>query len=87
MKNPLPALAALACAAFLAAACGKGDDVPVPKVVAPSSTAGQAPAPSDVPQVAPNVPKAAEAPTPTPGQANDHSSPGFKSGGKNDPSK
>jgi hypothetical protein len=37
----------------------------------------------------PKVPKSAAAagPTPAPGQANDHSSPAFKAGGKAEPNK
>ena len=35
----------------------------------------------------PVVPKGAASPSPLPGQANDHSSPAFKGGGKEDPHK
>lgn len=88
MKSPPAVLALLAASAFLAASCGRGNDVPVPNADPASTKGGAAGTVSTgVPQVAPVVPKGAEAPTPAPGQANDHSSPGFKSGGKTDPSK
>jgi hypothetical protein len=71
---------AAACAVAMLSAAGCGDTVVPP-------TTGGAPPPDAAPKVAPNVPKAAQAPSPVPGQANDHSSPAFKDGGKNDPSK
>jgi hypothetical protein len=78
MSAALRGLAAGAVVLLLAAGCGKTE--------VPDRATG-APAPNDAPKVDPVVPKAAQAPTPAPGQANDHSSPGFKAGGKNDPSK
>ncbi len=78
MSAALRGLAAGAFVLLLVAGCGKTE--------VPDRTTS-APAPDDAPKVAPVVPKGAEAPTPAPGQANDHSSPGFKTGGKNDPSK
>jgi hypothetical protein len=69
---------AVAIAIAMVAGCGK-TEVPDRARAAPPSM--------DAPKVAPVVPKAAEAPSPVPGQANDHSNPAFKGGGKNDPSK
>ena len=46
-----------------------------------------APASPSPPLPDPVVPKGAESPSPLPGQANDHSSPVFKGGGKEDPHK
>ena len=63
----------------LVAGCGKTE--------VPDRVTTPAPASTDVPKVAPDVPKGAQAPTPVPGQNNDHSSPAFKGGGKTDPSK
>lgn len=78
MNTPIRLALAFAFALAFAAGCGK-TEVPDRATGAPAST--------DAPKVAPDVPKAAQAATPAPGQNNDHSSPAFKSGGKNDPSK
>ena len=90
MTRPRLALALCAVAVLFAAGCNKADDPPQPNLSEKASPApGSSPSPAvtvpDMPD--PNVPKAAQAPTPTPGQAGDQSSPAFKGGGKNDPSK
>lgn len=74
-----PARLAIAFALALAAGCGNTE--------VPGRATTSAPAATDTPKVAPDVPKAAQAPTPAPGQNNDHSSPAFKGGGKTDPGK
>ncbi len=69
---------------------GKTDDPPLPKVAqqAPSAQGTLSTPTLPSPQLPdPIVPKGAEAPSPMPGQANDHSSPAFKNGGKADPHK
>ena len=71
-------MTACALAILFAAGCGSTE---VPERT--SST----PAPDAAPKVAPDVTKGSEAASPVPGQANDHSNPAFKGGGKNDPSK
>lgn len=86
MKSRVPGLAIFVFAALFAAGCSKTDS-PAPK------TAVQAPLAKDiVVSPAETIPdpvtrKGAEAPTPKPGQAGDHSSPGFKGGGAPDPRK
>ena len=92
MTRPRPALALALCAVsvLFAAGCNKADDPPQPNLSqkaspAPGSSSSPAVTVPDMPD--PNVPKAAQAATPKPGQAGDHSSPEFKAGGKNDPSK
>lgn len=90
MTHPRLALALCAVAVLFAAGCNKADAPPQPNLSKNTSTApGSASSPAvtvpDMPD--PNVPKAAQAATPKPGQAGDHSSPAFKTGGKNDPSK
>jgi hypothetical protein len=73
-------------AILLAGGCGKKEDVkpaaPLPSLMQPGD-----PLPPSAPTPAlpaPNVPKGAVAPSPQVGQAGDHSSPGFKEGGKPD---
>lgn len=87
MKSYVPFAVA---AALLLSGCGKKDDsLPVttqPPVVKSGESKPVVPAP---PLPAPTVPKGkgAEAPSPQPGQVNDHSSPAFKGGGAPDPNK
>ena len=76
-------------AVLVISACDKKDDartgVTVPPVTAQEKrTTPVEPTPPPPPA---NAPDQAEAPLPTPGQANDHSSPGFKAGGQPDPEK
>lgn len=76
-------------AILLAGGCGKKDDAkrtaPQPSLMQPGDPLpATAPTP---PLPAPNVPKGAAPELPKPGQANDHSSPEFKGGGKPDPKK
>jgi len=75
---------------LFATGCGKTDNPSPPKEAqqAPSAQ-GSTPAPSlpTPPLPDPVVPKGAGAPSPTPGQAGDHSSPAFKEGGKANPPK
>lgn len=73
-------------AILLAGGCGKKEDA---KVAAPQPSLMQPgdplPATAPTPPLpAPNVSQAAVPELPKPGQANDHSSPAFKSGGKTD---
>ncbi len=83
MKNPLSLLLACTLFIFTATGCNK-TEAPQPEIstTAPSVSAPIVP---DMPD--PVVPKGAEAPSPRPGQANDHSSPAFKGGGAADPHK
>jgi len=76
MKSSLYLTAACFAAALVPAGCNKVN--PPPPVTAPVVVP---------PMPAPVVPKSAEAPSPLPGQANDHSSPAFKVGGKPNPPK
>lgn len=77
---------AIGLALALIAGCGSKDE---PKTAAPAPLAGRQDAqPSAVtPPPAPPNAVADGVQRPTPGQANDHSSPGFKEGGKSDPKK
>lgn len=89
MKYPIPLLALCAGATLFATGCGKTSDPPLPKLsppVAPTQGSMSTPTLPSAPLPDPIVPKAAEAPSPAPGQAGDHSSPAFKAGGKVDPS-
>lgn len=92
MTRPILMLVLAVCAGtvLLAAGCNKADAPPPPNL---SQKAPPAPGSKETPAVAvpdmpdPNVPKGAEAAAPKPGQAGDHSSPAFKTGGKTDPHK
>jgi hypothetical protein len=69
--------------------CGKQEDMkpaaPQPSLMQPGDPM---PATQPTPQLpAPDVPKGAVPELPKPGQANDHSSPEFKSGGQTDKTK
>ena len=83
MKSSLPALAVCTALFLVVAGCGK-TEAPVP---APVTNLPRAPDPIGPVLPDPSVPKGAQAPSPLPGQANDHSSPAFKSGGASDPHK
>ncbi len=77
---------AVAAAVLLVGGCGKKEDMK-PEAPQPSLMQPGDPLPPTVPTPplpAPDVPKGAVPESPTPGQANDHSSPAFKDGGKND---
>ena len=73
-------------ALIFAAGCNKPDNTPPPAPTAapPAQTAQDAPAATSTPppMPPPNAPKSDASPDPKPGQANDHSSPDFKAGGK-----
>lgn len=85
MKHTIPILAISSGIVFFATGCSKPDNPPSPKVVEQApSVAGSLAAP---PLPDPIVPKGAEAASPKPGQAGDHSSEAFKGGGKTDPHK
>ena len=88
MKRHTIILAVCAGAIVFAAGCKKAE-TPVAPTAAPqaqSEPAPQAP-PSTAtsPMPPPDVPKGDETSGPKPGQANDHSSPAFKGGGKEVP--
>jgi hypothetical protein len=71
-------------ALIFAAGCSKPENTPPPvPTAAPSATVQETPpaTPAPPPMPPPNAPKN-ESPDPKPGQANDHSSPDFKAGGK-----
>lgn len=78
-------LAACACAFLSATGCGKSSSPP-PSSAPPQAQATQEPQspPSTptAPMPPPDVPKDDASSGPKPGQANDHSSPAFKGGGK-----
>ena len=77
-------------AALFAFGCGKTESPPLPKITPPTlSVQGGLSTPTlpTAPLPEPKVPKGAEAPSPMPGQAGDHSTPAFKAGGKTDPHK
>lgn len=92
MNNYMPLVAVAA--ALLVGGCGKKAEVqpaaPQPFLMKPGESL---PAATPTPPLpAPNVPKDAEIPSPHaelphPGQAGDHSSPGFKDGGQPDKQK
>ena len=90
MRRLMPILGICAGSVLFAAGCTKTDNPPLPREAqqAPSAQ-GTASAPSlpTPPLPDPVVPKGAEAPSPKPGQAGDHSSPTFKDGGKANPPK
>jgi hypothetical protein len=84
MKRFISVLAVSSALAF-AAGCSKTDTPPPGPTAAPATQPAQdAPpaTPSPPPMPAPNAPKSDVSPEPKPGQANDHSSPAFKAGGK-----
>ena len=83
MKKPLPLFLACTLLVLTAAGCDK-TSAPLPEL-ATSSPRISVPTVPEMPN--PTVPKGAQAPTPLPGQANDHSSPAFKGGGATDPQK
>jgi len=77
---------AIGLASTMIAGCGSKDE-PKTAAPAPSVTRGDAqPGPVTPPPASPNA-VADGIQRPTPGQANDHSSPAFKDGGKTDPKK
>jgi hypothetical protein len=86
MKRYIPFAVA---AALVFGGCGKKDEERLvapkpPQVKAEDAKQSTVPTP---PLPAPDVPKNAEAGSPKPGQANDHSSPAFKGGGVPDKNK
>jgi hypothetical protein len=97
MKRLTSIFAASASALILTAGCNRTDTPPVPSAVPPANTASQAstapqaqpvqeaPSTPTAPMPAPDVPKGDASSGPKPGQANDHSSPAFKGGGKEVP--
>ena len=97
MKRLTFTLAACASALVLTAGCNRTDTPPAPTVAPPTNTASQAttapptppvqeaPSTPTAPMPAPDVPKGDATSGPKPGQANDHSSPAFKGGGKEVP--
>jgi hypothetical protein len=78
LKRRNPYFAIWAVAALVTVACTK-TDAPKVSIGAPTPPVERMPDPA--------VPKGPVVPTPAPGQANDHSSPAFKAGGKPDPNK
>ena len=86
MKPHISILSACASALTLATGCNKTDTTPVPTVAPPAQPVRDAqsttamPAPPPMPP--PDVPAGDASSGPKPGQANDHSSPAFKGGGK-----
>jgi hypothetical protein len=94
MKRAIPIFVLCASAVLLASGCSRTEDPPGPKEAKKETnrvSSGQgtvsAPVSPAPPLPDPVVPKGAESPSPMPGQANDHSSPAFKGGGKEDPHK
>jgi hypothetical protein len=93
MKRAIPMFVLCAGAVLLASGCARTEDPPGSKEAKKdakqvSSGQGTMSAPASPPPLPdPTVPKGAESPSPMPGQANDHSSPAFKGGGKEDPHK
>ncbi len=81
MKNPLSIFFACTVLVLSVAGCNK-TGVPQPELTVSSP---KVPDPIVPKMPDPIVPKGAEAPSPLPGQANDHSSPQFKGGGAADP--
>lgn len=86
MRKLLPAAIA---AVLLATGCEKTQDKPAEAPAPPPAPAqSAAPPPTPTPPLPePDPAKASMPPTPLPGQANDHSNPDFKGGGKPDPTK
>ena len=94
MKRALPIFVLCAGAVSLAGGCSKTEDPPGSKEAkkeakqVPSGPGTMSTPTSPAPPLPdPVVPKGAASPSPMPGQANDHSSPAFKGGGKEDPHK
>jgi hypothetical protein len=94
MKQLTSIFAACASALVFAAGCNRTDTPSVPTTVPPTNTASQAttappvqeaPSTPTAPMPPPDVPKGDATSLPKPGQANDHSSPAFKGGGKEVP--
>jgi hypothetical protein len=98
MKRLTFVLAACAGALVVTVGCNRTETPPVPTATPPTNTASQAttapqaqppqetPSTPTAPMPPPNVPAGGDASaTPKPGQANDHSSPAFKAGGKEAP--
>lgn len=81
MKKPLPFFVAYTVLVLAVAGCNK-TEVPQPQL---SVSSPRVPDPIVPKMPDPTVPKGSEAPSPLPGQANDHSSPSFKGGGAADP--
>jgi len=80
---------AVGVAVLITGGCGKQEDMkpaaPQPSLMQPGDPM---PATQPTPRLpAPDVPKGAVPELPKPGQANDHSSPEFKSGGQTDKTK
>lgn len=97
MKRLTFIFAACASALMVTAGCNRTDPPPVPTATPPTNTASQAstapsaqpvqeaPSTPTAPMPPPDVPKGDATSGPKPGQANDHSSPAFKGGGKEVP--
>jgi hypothetical protein len=97
MKRLTSIFAACASALVVTAACNRTDAPPAPTAAPPTNTATQAttappsppvqeaPSTPTAPMPPPDVPKGDATSLPKPGQANDHSSPEFKAGGKEVP--
>ena len=97
MKRFTSIFAACASALVFTAGCNRADPPPTPTATPPTNTAPQAatapatppvqeaPSTPTAPMPAPDVPKGDATSGPKPGQANDHSSPAFKGGGKEVP--
>jgi len=90
MKRFIPMLAICAGTVLIAAGCNKTANSPPPEAAqqAPSGQGAVVTPPMPTPRLPdPIVPRGAEAPSPTPGQAGDTSSEAFKGGGRADPHK
>jgi|MudIll2142460700_1097286.scaffolds.fasta_scaffold14500_4 uncharacterized lipoprotein len=93
MKSLSSTFAVCASAIIFTAGCSKTDtrSVPTAEPQSQSQSAQEAPAPQAPPATPtspmppPDVPKGDASSGPKPGQANDHSSPAFKGGGKEVP--
>ena len=97
MKRLTSIFAACASAFVFTAGCNRTDAPPAPTAAPPTNTASQAttapptqpvqeaPSTPTAPMPPPDVPKGDATSLPKPGQANDHSSPAFKGGGKEVP--
>ncbi len=86
MKPVISVLAACASALIFTAGCSKTEPppapTPAPQAQSEKDSQPTAPPPAMPP---PDVPKGDASSGPKPGQANDHSSPAFKAGGKEVP--
>jgi hypothetical protein len=97
MKQLTSILAACVGALVFTAGCNRTDAPPAPTAAPPTNTAPpvtaapsappvqEAPSTPTAPMPPPDVPKGDASAGPKPGQANDHSSPAFKGGGKEVP--